>query len=476
MIILPTEKRLDMNRAPFVLFGIILLNILIFVVYQSGDSQKINDALQQYQQERMLPFEWPLYEAWLERQGEQEHLAELQSAYESGFYAEVAFELLLDASFYQHLQVVAQSELHFDEYQQWSRARADIHRTVQSVSVLANGLTPNQLSLSSLITHQFLHGDLMHLLGNLFFLAVCGFAVEAIVGHWRFLGFYLLSGIAGGLAHAWLDLSSSQPLVGASGAISGVMAMYVAAFRLKRIEFFYWLYFLVGYIRAPALLILPFYIGKEVYFYLSDTESNVAFMAHAGGFIMGAALIGFTFLFNRNLLDADYIEADQTMDPRQVQLAAIYQSIEKFRFQQAFKQVNEMIRAEGLCFELARLRYNLLRLNPNASTPKAGLALLMLDQVNPAEVAIQARVLQEEPALLDTQSEEQRIKVAMRFSRHGAAAAAERLFVQLQEAGCKDPAMGVLAGKLAVAFGEQKENHKRSHYQGLSDQMLAQGL
>lgn len=476
MILLPTEKRLDMSRAPFVLFGIILLNILVFVAYQSGDSQKINDTLQRYQQEQMLAFEWPLYEAWLERQGESQRLAELRSAYASRYYADVAFELLLDAPFYQHLQVVAQSELHFDEYQQWSWARAEIHRTLQSVSVFAHGLTPNKLSFSSLITHQFLHGDLMHLLGNLFFLAVCGFAVEAIVGHWRFLGFYLLSGIAGGLAHAWLDLSSAQPLVGASGAISGVMAMYVAAFRFKRIEFFYWLYFMVGYIRAPALLILPFYIGKEVYFYFSDAESNVAFMAHAGGFVMGAALIGFTYLFNRTLLDDDYIETDQAVDPRQAQLAEIYQSIEKFRFQQAFKQVNDMIRAEGLCFELARLRYNLLRLNPNASTPKAGLALLMLDQVGPAEVIIQARALQEDPTLLDAQSEAQRIKIAMRFSRHGAAAAAERLFIQLQEAGCKDPAMGVLAGKLAVAFGEQKENHKRSHYQGLSDQILAQGV
>ncbi|MHA7878634.1 MAG: rhomboid family intramembrane serine protease [Saccharospirillum sp.] len=476
MIILPTEKRLDMRRAPFVLFGIVLLNILIFVVYQSGDGQKIQTALEQYQQERMLDFEWPLYERWLERQGESKVLEALQTAYENGYYADVAFELLFDEPFYEHLQVVAQSELHFDAYQRWSRTRAEIHRTLQSISVIAHGLTPSELSVASLVTHQFLHGDLMHLLGNLFFLMVCGFAVEAIVGHWRFLGFYLLSGMAGGLAHAWIDLSSNQPLVGASGAISGVMAMYVAAFRFKRIEFFYWFYFLVGYIRAPALLILPFYIGKELYFYFSDTESNVAFMAHAGGFIMGAALTGITYAFNRHLMDADYIETDQTSDPRQVQLAAIYQSIEKFRFQQAFKQVNEMIKTEGLSFELARLRYNLLRLNPNASTPKAGRALLLLEQLTPDEVTEQARIWQQDPSLLDALPDEQRIKVAMRFCRHGAAVAAEHLFEQLQASGNNKATLGVLAGKLAVAYGERKENSKQAYYQQLSEQLLAQGV
>lgn len=474
MIILPTEKRLDMRRAPFVLFGIVLLNILIFFVYQSGDSQKIQGALQHYQQQHLLAYEWPVYESWLKQEGELRRLKELQSAFESGFYAQVAYQLLLDESFYSHLQVVVQSDLHFDEYQHWVRTRDEILHTLQSTSSLAHGLIPNQLSLSSLITHQFLHGDVMHLIGNLFFLTICGFAVEAIIGHWRFLTFYLLSGIAGGLAHAWVDLSNSQPLVGASGAISGVMAMYLAAFRLKRIEFFYWFYFLVGYFRAPALLILPFYIGKEVFFYWSGTESNVAFMAHAGGFVMGAGLIVFTYLFNRDLLDTEYIETDQAIDPRQAQLAGIYQSIEKLRFQQAFRQINLMIRNEGLSFELAKLRYNLLRLNPNAYTPKAGLELLLLDKVNPQEAAEQARVWQEDPSLLDPLTEEQRVRLAMRFSQNGAARAAESLFLELFEAGYTDSSMGVLAGKLAAAFGEQKEPGKRSHYQGLSEQLLAQ--
>jgi hypothetical protein len=193
-----------------------------------------------------------------------------------------------------------------------------------------------------------------------------------------------------------------------------------------------------------------------------------------GGFAMGAGLIGLTYRFSRAVLDTDYIDTDQAIDPRQAQLADIYQSIEKFRFQRAFKQINGMIHAEGMSFKLATLRYNLLRLNPNAYTPKAGRDLLLMDQVNPEEAAVQAKVWQQEPSLLDPVSDEQRMRLALRFSKYGATRAAEGLFLQLQEAGYTDASMGILAGKLAVAFGEQKENAKRSHYQGLSDQLLTQ--
>ena len=64
--------------------------------------------------------------------------------------------------------------------------------------------------------------------------------------------------------------------------------MYLALFRMRRIEFFYWLFVFVGYVRLPALVVLPLYIAKELYFYFADPASNVAFLAHAGGFVVGA--------------------------------------------------------------------------------------------------------------------------------------------------------------------------------------------
>src|SRR5690606_1460731 len=79
----------------------------------------------------------------------------------------------------------------------------------------------------TLITYQFLHGGVLHLLSNMLFLWVFGDNVEDAVGHLRFLAFYLLCGVAGGLAHAAFMPSSGLPLVGASGAIAGVIAAYL---------------------------------------------------------------------------------------------------------------------------------------------------------------------------------------------------------------------------------------------------------
>lgn len=203
----------------------------------------------------------------------------------------------------------------------------------------------------------------MHLLGNLFFLTLCGFAVEAAIGHLRFLAFYLLSGIGGGLLFAVMDLSNTTPLVGASGAISGVMAMYLMVFRLKKIEFFYWFFIFVGYFRAPALVILPFYIGKEVLFYYTETDSNVAFMAHAGGFIVGSILIAATLWLKPQTINEEYIEEDQTIDPKQEQLAKIYQLIESYQFSQAAKVLQQHIQQFGKRFDLQLLQYHLLRIH-----------------------------------------------------------------------------------------------------------------
>ena len=124
----------------------------------------------------------------------------------------------------------------------------------------------------------------------MFFLVICGFAVEAAIGHLRFLLFYLFSGVVAGVSHAAMDLDSSSVLIGASGSVSAVMAMYLGVFRFKKIEFFYWFFIFVGYFRAPALLILPFYIGKELVQFYTEAGSNVAFMAHAGGFVAGLVL------------------------------------------------------------------------------------------------------------------------------------------------------------------------------------------
>lgn len=474
MIIVPTEKQLDWRNAPIILCLLVLLNVMVFFFYQSGDTKKIIEAMTTYAGKDYLVHEWPVFEKYLEEKQETALLKDYRQQYQDDEHDEIIADLLMREEFYTYLQKNYRTYFTPDYYAEWAPERTRLHAQLQSVSYIANGLRASDLRVSSFLSHQFLHGDIMHLLGNMFFLIICGFAVEAAIGHWRFLLFYLLSGIAAGFAQVASDWSSTTPLVGASGAISGVMAMYLAVFRLKKIEFFYWFFFFVGYFRAPALLILPFYIGKEIYSYHSDTESNVAFMAHAGGFVAGALLIGIAWVLNRKMFNTQYIETDQTIDPRQQQLADIYGAIEKHRFDQALLLVDALIKDKGLTFDVAMIRYNILKISRGDAYLPATLNLLTVPLLAPEEVKKLDKVWKDNPDVHTHLSEQAALKLGMQFTALESPHSAEQLFLQLLERGCKNPALSVYASKLAAAFLRLRDTGKKSHYDGLAKQ-LAQG-
>ncbi len=474
MIIVPTEKQLDWRNAPIVLCALVLLNVMVFFFYQSGDTKKIIEAMTTYQAKDFFTHEWPVFEKYLEEKREAVRLKEYRQYHQDDEIDLIISNMVMDEEFYTYLQKNYRDYFTPDYYAEWAPDRARIHKQMQSLSYIANGLRASDLRVWTFFSHQFLHGDIMHLLGNMFFLIICGFAVEAAIGHWRFLVFYLLSGLAAGFAQVASDWNSTTPLVGASGAISGVMAMYLAVFRLKKIEFFYWFFFFVGYFRAPALLILPFYIGKEVYSYHSDTESNVAFMAHAGGFVAGALFIGIAWLLNRNMLNTQYIETDQTIDPRQQQLADIYSAIEKHRFDQALALVDTLIKEKGLTFDVAMIRYNILKISRGDAYLPATLNVLTVPLLAPDEVKKLDKVWKDNPEVHTQLSEQSALKLGMQFTALENPQSAEQVFVQLLERGCKNPALSVYASKLAAAFLRLRDTGKKSYYDGLAKQ-LAQG-
>ncbi len=180
-------------------------------------------------------------------------------------------------------------------------------------SAREEGLIPRQLhsvsgvtadGLSHLFTYQFLHGGWLHLLTNLWFLWVFGFSVESNLGPARFLLFYLLCGAAAGLAQAFLaPHGSGVPLVGASGAISGLLGAYVSLYPRARIITLVPLIIIARVIAVPAWVFLLVWIGLQVFSQaqvqaaisgrhsLATAESNVAYLAHIGGFLAGLALV-----------------------------------------------------------------------------------------------------------------------------------------------------------------------------------------
>jgi membrane associated rhomboid family serine protease len=156
----------------------------------------------------------------------------------------------------------------------------------------------------TLITYQFLHGGVLHLVSNMLFLWVFGDNVEDAMGHLKFLVFYLLCGVAGGLAHAAFLPASQFPLIGASGAVAGVIAAYLMLHPRVRI----WvLAFRFVPLRVPAVWVLGFWVVTQLVMVVLAPADGVAWWAHVGGMAAGAVLILFMRrpgvpLFDRGLV------------------------------------------------------------------------------------------------------------------------------------------------------------------------------
>jgi membrane associated rhomboid family serine protease len=141
---------------------------------------------------------------------------------------------------------------------------------------------------ATLITYMFLHGGVMHLGGNMLFLWVFGDNVEDAMGHMKFLAFYLSCGVFGGLTHIAVTPSSTAQLIGASGAVAGVIAAYLVLHPNVRV-------WVLAFYRIPlrvnAVVVLGLWIAMQIFYAVTIKTGNVAFWAHVGGIIAGALLV-----------------------------------------------------------------------------------------------------------------------------------------------------------------------------------------
>ncbi len=137
----------------------------------------------------------------------------------------------------------------------------------------------------TLLTSIFMHGGWMHLIGNMMYLIIFADNVEDVFGTKKFILFYLLSGIFASFSQAFMDFSSEIPMIGASGAIAGVLGAYLFYFPRAKILVLI-PFFIFFTIRVPASILLIFWFVFQ-FLNLSNVESSVAWMAHIGGFVFG---------------------------------------------------------------------------------------------------------------------------------------------------------------------------------------------
>lgn len=170
------------------------------------------------------------------------------------------------------------------------------------------GLIPNNLThivnndishilsvIQSLLSSLFIHADFLHLAGNMLFLWVFGDNIEYAIGHFNYIIFYILCGIAATLVQVLIDSNSLLPIIGASGAISGVLGAYIIKFPKNKVTTLFIIIIFIKIVRIRAVYLLGIWFAYQLfqgYFSLGqDSMGGVAWFAHIGGFISGIILV-----------------------------------------------------------------------------------------------------------------------------------------------------------------------------------------
>ncbi|MGD9615387.1 MAG: rhomboid family intramembrane serine protease [Alphaproteobacteria bacterium] len=145
---------------------------------------------------------------------------------------------------------------------------------------------------ATLFTSMFLHGGWMHLISNMLFLWIFGNNIEDLLGRFRYLLLYLASGVTAALIQGLSAVSSQIPMIGASGAVAGVLGAYLITYPRANVYVFVWIILFFTIVTVPAWLLLGFWFAMQVLSGLGSMtgEPGVAFWAHVGGFVAGAGL------------------------------------------------------------------------------------------------------------------------------------------------------------------------------------------
>jgi membrane associated rhomboid family serine protease len=308
MLIVPVTGKISRRNLPFVTIGLILINCLVFYFFQLDDDRRTQEAFEFYFSSGLADIEMLRYVEYRGTVSEEHSSPKDLDKLNDDELQELFLSMRGDTEFVKNLRNEKIITPQDPEYAKWSQLRVEYDYLESNIIAASYGFKPNEAKPLTFFTYMFLHGGFQHLLGNMVFLWLVGCMIEMGSGR-IFCGLiYVLTGLGAAVLFWLMNPGSSTYLVGASGSISGLMGAFCVLYGKKRVKFFYSLGFYFNYLRAPAIIILPVWIAKEIYFLYADDVGAVAYEAHLGGLISGAVLglIGF-FLYrnaNHNALQA----------------------------------------------------------------------------------------------------------------------------------------------------------------------------
>jgi len=479
MLIVPVSGKIGWKHTPLVTLGLILINCLVFFLFQLHDDQSWMAAEQFYLDSGLAEIEVPRYIDYLETKGRTAEKYSNEEEMDAEQLMEIHFQLEDDLTF---LNKMAQGRIFTakePQYEKWRTLRHSYEEKRNQSVAFSHGLRPAYSRAGTFLTYMFLHGNTGHLLGNMVFLWILGCMLEIGSGRILFTILYLASGLAAGLFFDTVYAASTTPLVGASGAISGLMGAYTVLYGKKRVNVFYSLGFYFNTARIPAVALLPVWLANEGYQLFFGGASHVAYVAHIGGIVAGAGLAVAGKRWVKSVDENRFDEApEDKVSPLMHKALEHMGNLEMRPAQTLFEEI--LLIAPDNATALAHL-FNIHKLNPDSqefhAITRRRLGVLLRNAENyPAAIECYETYagLVRRPAL----SIPEFLQIAGVMSAKGKPEAAEKIVLAIFKQKPETPGLPSTLIKLAQAFqkigaADQSQRYRRLICQRFPDSVEA---
>lgn len=290
MLIVPISGKIGWKNPPVVTLALLVINCLVFFLFQSDDDESRMAAEAFYLNSGLAAIEVPRYINFLDEAGKTTGKHQAIDDMDEHALMKIHFEMEADADFLRRLmddRIITPQD---SDYSQWEMLRRSYEEKRNKNIAFAYGLRPAYPRAATFFAYMFLHGGAGHLVGNMVFLWILGCMLEIGSGRMLFAVIYLVSGLLSAGLFVVIYPLSTIPLVGASGAIAGLMGAYTVLYGRKKVNVFYSLGFYFNTAKIPAIVLLPVWLANECYQLFFTGVSHVAYVAHIGGLAGGAAL------------------------------------------------------------------------------------------------------------------------------------------------------------------------------------------
>jgi membrane associated rhomboid family serine protease len=380
MIIIPLTGKISIKNPPLITIAIILVNCFVYFAFQSDDGELYSQAMKYYFESGLGKIEVSRYQTYLRSASGEKDATLKQGELNEDTMMRLWANMQQDDIFMARLikdEIITPTD---QQYAEWKGLRREYEEMISRMVTQRYGYKPAEKSVITPFTYMFLHGGFAHLLGNMIFLWLVGCVLELGCGRVFYTSLYVLTGIFSALLFGLVYADSQTPLVGASGAISGLMGAYTVLYGKKKIKVFYSLGFYFNYAKISAVTLLPIWLAKEIIQLFFSGVSQVAYMAHIGGLVSGAVLGYINLKFLGRVSDEVFAE-----DPKEKiapLLEKAMESISRLDMQSARSLLEEVLTIDPHNRAALKHLFNVDKLKPDDDRFHKTAARLLLQYIN----------------------------------------------------------------------------------------------